>query len=538
MGGVSEGRGGRCLVFVRKSRGRSARYSPPRVRTKVMATTKAPAPPTASRRWAALLFIGLAQLMIILDGTVVNIALPSIQRDLQISDGDRQWIITAYTLAFGSLLLLGGRIADYTGRKRVFLISLIGFAGASALGGAAGGFEMLLVARALQGGFGALLGPSALSLLTVTFTEPKDRAKAFGIWGAIAAAGGAIGLLAGGALTDYLDWRWCLYINIPVAAVAAVGGFAILTESRREGRARLDVPGVLAVTGGLVAIVYATSRAESDGWDSAKVIGLLAAGAVLLAAFVLVESRVAQPLLPLRVVADRTRGGAYLAVGVAVIGMFGAFLFLTYFMQVVKGYSPIRTGVGFLPMTTAVLVSAGGLATRLLPRVPPRALIVPGMLIGASGMLWMLTLEPGGSYASGVLVAQLLLGLGAGLIMPVALNYATHGVDQGDSGIASASVNTAQQIGGSIGIALLNTVATSTTADYLSSHARDGLSPDVAKQALVEGFGAAGALSAGIMIVGALVVGVLMNTPRPEHRPATADAEAPAPLAEAPAHAA
>ncbi|MEU8117721.1 MFS transporter [Spirillospora sp. NPDC049024] len=487
-----------------------------------MATTKAP-PPTASRRWAALLFIGLAQLMIILDGTVVNIALPSIQRDLQISDGDRQWIITAYTLAFGSLLLLGGRIADYTGRKRVFLVSLLGFAGASALGGAASDFELLLAARALQGGFGALLGPSALSLLTVTFSEPKERAKAFGIWGAIAAAGGAIGLLAGGALTDYLDWRWCLYINIPIAAVAAVGGFAILTESRRPGRARFDVPGVLAVTGGLVAIVYGTSRAESEGWDSAKVIGLLAAGAALLAVFALIESRVAQPLLPLRVVAHRTRGGAYLAVGMAVIGMFGAFLFLTYFMQVVKGYSPIRTGVGFLPMTTAVLVSAGGLTTRLLPRVPPRALIVPGMLISACGMLWTLTLDPGTSYASGVLVAQLLLGFGAGMIMPVALNYATHGVEQGDSGIASASVNTAQQIGGSIGIALLNTIATSATADYLATHARHGMSPDVTKRALVEGFGAAGAWSAGIMIVGALIVGILMNTPRPEHQPVAED---------------
>ncbi|WP_329096504.1 MFS transporter [Actinomadura citrea] len=501
-----------------------------------MATTKAPAPPTGSRRWAALLFIGLAQLMIVLDGTVVNIALPSLQRDLQISDGDRQWIITAYTLAFGSLLLLGGRIADYTGRRRAFLIALLGFAGASALGGAAADFEMLLTARALQGGFGALLGPSALSLLAVTFTGPKDRAKAFGIWGAISAAGGAIGLLAGGALTDYLDWRWCLYINIPIAVIAAVGGFAVITESRHAGPARFDLLGVLPVTGGLVAIVYATGRAGSDGWGSAKVIGLLTAGAVLLAVFALVESRVAQPLLPLRVIADRTRGSAYLAVGLAVIGMFGAFLFLTYFMQVVKGYSPVRTGVAFLPMATAVLLSAGGLTTRLLPRVPPRALIVPGMLVSSAGMLWMLTLEPGTPYAAGVLVAQLLLGFGAGMIMPPALDYATHGVDQGDSGIASASVNTAQQIGGSIGIALLNTIATGTTADYLSSHAPHGPSPAIARQALVEGFGAAGAWSAGILVVGALIVAVLMNTPRPEHRTAPEDAGTPNPQPETPAH--
>ena len=492
-----------------------------------MATTTAHAPADASRRWAALLFIGLAQLMIVLDATVVNIALPTLQRDLEISDGDRQWIITAYTLAFGSLLLLGGRIADYTGRKRTFLIALFGFAGASVLGGAAANFEMLLTARVLQGGFGALLGPSALSLLTVTFTQPKDRAKAFGIWGAISAAGGAIGLLAGGALTDYLDWRWCLYINIPIALIAAIGGFAMLTESRRPGKARFDIPGVLLVTGGLVAVVYGTSRAEADGWGSARVVGLLVAGAVLLAAFAFVESRVPQPMLPLRVIASRTRGGAYLAVGLAVIGMFGAFLFMTYYMQVVKGYSPIRTGVGFLPMVTAVLVSAGGLATRLLPKVAPRALIVPGMVICSGGMLWMLTMEAGTSYAGGVLVAGLLLGFGAGMIMPVALNYATHGVHQDDSGIASASVNTAQQIGGSIGTALLNTIATGATVDYLASH---GTSPAIARQAMVEGFATASAWAAGILLVGALIVAVLMNTPRPEPHAVAEDAEGAEPL--------
>ncbi|NVI91169.1 MFS transporter [Actinomadura sp. BRA 177] len=478
-----------------------------------MATTDAPA--GNSRRWAALFFIGLAQLMIVLDGTVVNIALPSLQRDLGISDGDRQWIITAYTLAFGGLLLLGGRIADYTGRKRTFLVALLGFAAASALGGAASGFETLLIARALQGAFGALLGPSALSLLTVMFTRPAERAKAFGIWGGISAAGGAIGLLAGGALTEYLDWRWCLYINIPIALLAAVGGYAMLAESRHEGRVRFDVPGVLLVTGGLVAIVYGTGRAESEGWDAPLVVGLLAAGTVLLAAFAVVESRVRQPLLPPRVIADRTRGAAYLAVGLTGLGMFGAFLFMTYYMQVVKGYSPVRTGVAFLPMVTAVLVSAGGLSARLLPKVPPRALIVPGMLTGASGMLWMLTLDPGTGYARGVLVAGVLFGLGAGLILPVAMNYATHGVDPGDSGVASASVNTAQQIGSSIGLALLNTIATSATADYLASH---GGNPALAKQALVEGFGTASAWAAGILAAGALIVAALMNAPRPQEQ--------------------
>ncbi len=477
-----------------------------------MATTQAEAAAIASRRWAALVFIGLAQIMIVLDATIVNIALPSLQQDLEISDGDRQWIITAYTLAFGSLLLLGGRIADYTGRKRTFLIALLGFTAASALGGAAPNFEMLLVARASQGAFGALLGPSALSLLTVMFTEPKERAKAFGIWGAISATGGAIGLLAGGVLTEYLDWRWCLYVNIPIALIAAVGGYAVLVESRHTGRARFDVPGVLLVTGGLVAIVYAAGRAESDGWGSAKIIGLLTTGVVLLTAFAFVERRVRQPLLPLRVVADRTRGGAYLAVGLSVIGMFAAFLFMTYYMQVVKNYSPVKTGAAFLPMVLAVLVSAGGLSARLLPKLPPRAMIVPGMLISSVGMLWMLTLESDTGYAGGVLVTQLLFGFGAGLIMPVALNYATHGVDADDSGVASAGINTAQQIGASIGTALLNTIATSATMDYLRSH---GTGPGVARDAAVEGFKTAGAWASGIILVGALLVAVLMNTPRP-----------------------
>nr|WP_279491286.1 MFS transporter [Actinomadura sp. KC216] len=491
---------------------RSARRAS-RGRTRTMATTKAQAPAGGSRRWAALFCIGLAQLMIVLDGTVVNIALPSLQRDLGISDGDRQWIITAYTLAFGSLLLLGGRIADYTGRKRTFLIGLLGFAGASALGGAADGFEMLLAARALQGGFAALLGPSALSLLTVTFTRPGERAKAFGIWGAITAVGGAIGLLAGGALTDYLDWRWCLYVSVPVALVAAVGGQVLLDESRREGKARFDVPGVLLVTGGLVALVYGTSQAEADGWGSATVVGPLAGGAVLLAAFAFVESRVPQPMLPPRLIADRTRGGAYLSVGVTMVAMFGAFLFMTYYLQIVKEYSSIRTGVAFLPMTVAVLVTAGGLATRLLPRVPPRTLIVPGMLLIASGMLWLRTLETGTAYAEGVLVSGLLLGFGAGMIMPVAFNYATHGVDRRDAGIASASVNTAQQVSSSIGTALLNTIAATATADYLASR---GGNPAVAKEAMLEGFVTAGTWAAGIVLAGALIVAVLMNSPRPE----------------------
>jgi EmrB/QacA subfamily drug resistance transporter len=471
------------------------------------------------RRWTALIFICLAQLMVVLDVTIVNIALPSAQHDLGASDASRQWVITAYTLAFGSLLLLGGRIADYTGRKRAFMIGLVGFAGASALGGAATTFGMLLGARALQGAFGALLAPAALSLLAVNFTDTRERAKAFGIFGAIAAGGGAVGLLLGGVLTEYLDWRWCLYVNVGIAVVAGIGAQLLLTDSRSAGRAHFDIPGVVLVTGGLLAVVYGCSEAESNGWSSGKVVGLLVLGVVALAAFVVVESRVAQPLLPLRLVLDRTRGSAYLAVGLSMIGMFGMFLFFTYQMQIVMHYSPVLTGVAFLPMTGAILVSAGGIATRLIAKVPPRALIVPGLLIAAAGLFWATRLTADSSYASVILPAELLIGFGMGWVMAPSMNYATYRVDERDAGVASATVNTGQQIGASIGTALLNTIATSATASYLASHTP---SPAARGAGLVAGFTDGFRLAAVVVAATAVIIAVLMNTPRPSERTDTA----------------
>ncbi|GAA5020190.1 MFS transporter [Streptomyces siamensis] len=476
------------------------------------ARTPVPTPGDNPRRWLGLVFIGLAQLMIVLDITVVNIALPSAQQDLGISAGDRQWVITAYTLAFGSLLLLGGRIADYTGRKRAFLIGLIGFACASALGGAATGFTLLLAARALQGGFAALLAPAALSLLSISFTESRERAKAFGVYGAIAAGGSAIGLLLGGLLTEYLDWRWCLYVNVPIAVIAACGWSVLPADRRATARARLDLPGALLATSGLVAAVYGCSKAESDGWDSPLVMALLTSGVCLLVGFALFEARSPRPLLPLRVVTDRTRASAYLAVALAVIGMFGMFLFLTYYMQVVKDYSAVLTGVAFLPLTAGVLVSAGGIASRLLPRVAPRALVVPGLLLAAVGTGWLIPLEADTSYATGVLPAEIIVGLGMGLVMAPAMNYATHGVRPEDSGVASAMANTSQQIGASIGTALLNTIAIDASTDYLAGRRH---TPDVLREALVEGFSTAYSVATVILVAAALVIAVLMNAPRP-----------------------
>src|SRR3989475_5310191 len=335
-------------------------------------------PQANRRRWVALAVIAVAQLMIALDATVVSIALPSAQAALHASDADRQWVVTAYTLAFGGLLLLGGRVADYLGRKRAFLIGLAGFSIASMLGGAAPDFAVLVAARALQGAFAALLAPTALSLLAVTFTQPRERATAFAVYGSIAGSGAAIGMLLGGALTQYLSWRWCLYVNLPVAIVAAVGGWIVLPGSGAPVRARFDLPGVALATAGLVALVYACTEAVSSGWSSATVIGLLTTSFVTLALFVFREARTAHPLLPLRILADRNRGGAYIVVALVIAGMFGAFLFLTYYLQTVLHYTPLQAGLGFLPLSVASQAGSWVVASRPLPPVAPRALVAPG----------------------------------------------------------------------------------------------------------------------------------------------------------------
>ncbi|MFI5896985.1 MFS transporter [Actinoplanes sp. NPDC051513] len=470
------------------------------------------------KRWIAFIFLGLAQLMLILDISIVNIALPSVQADLGFSAGDRQWIITGYTLAFGSLLLLGGRIADYTGRRRTFLIGLAGFATASALGGIAGNFEILLTGRVLQGAFAALLSPAILSLISINFTDPGERAKAFGAFGGIAAAGGAIGLLAGGALTDYLDWRWCMYVNVPIALIAACGWFLLRDNRGARGRTRFDIPGVLLSGAGLVAIVYGSSQAETKGWGSAEVVTLLITGVLLLAAFALVETRVANPLLPLRILLSRTRSSAYLAMGVIFVGALALFLFLTFYLQLVLGYSPMRAGVAFLPMAASVAVGAGGVATRLLPKVPPRALIVPGMVIVAGALAWLARLDVDSSYAGGVLPGLCMLGFGMGISLPATLNYATYGADEHDTGIASACLTTLQQVGGSLGLAVLSTIATSTTDDFMKSAAGDpsaAAGPKLLATGLTEGFTKGFAWGAVVLAVGAVLIGVLMNTRRP-----------------------
>jgi EmrB/QacA subfamily drug resistance transporter len=466
----------------------------------------------SGRRWWILALLGIAQLMVVLDGTIVNIALPHAQSSLGFSDGDRQWIVTAYSLAFGSLLLLGGRLADLFGRKRLFLIGVLGFAAASAVGGAAVNFGMLVVARAVQGGFGAMLAPAALSLLTTTFTEPKERGKAFGIYGGIAGAGASIGLLLGGALTEYLDWRWTMYVNVIFAVVAAVGALVLLpAHTPGELRQRIDRIGTVLATSSMFAIVYGFAHAASAGWRDSVTLGFILVGVALLIAFVLAEARVASPLLPLRVVADRNRGGAYTAMFLASVGMFGVFLFLTYYLEATLGYSPIKTGLAFLPMTAAVMVSAGITNTVLLSRYSARLLVPTGLVISAVGMALLTRIGLHSDYATTILPPLLLFAVGLGLVFAPSFSLGTLGVPAHEAGVASATVNVAQQIGGSIGTALLNTIATSAATGYVSSHAIGTPSATVLASAAVHSYIVAFWVGAAVFLVTALVVAPLLR---------------------------
>lgn len=465
--------------------------------------------PTKDKRWLALAVIGIAQLMIILDASIVTIALPDAQKALHISDANRQWVQTAYSLAFGGLLLLGGRIADYVGRKRVFIAGLLGFAAASALGGAAQTSGQLFAARALQGAFAAVLAPAVLSLLTTTFTEAKERAKAFAVYGAISGTGAAIGLIAGGALTSYASWRWTLFVNVPIALVVAAVAVPLLKESRADGDRRYDLPGAAIATAGLVALVYGFTQASIHSWTAPLTLTLIGAAVVLLAGFVVYEQRgAANPMLPLRIVLDRNRGGSYLAFLLATLGMFATFLFLTFYMQDVRGWSALKSGFAFLPFPLGVITSAT-IASKTLPRFGPRPLATAGFSSATLGLLWLTQLAPDSSYLTHLVPSMLLISLGMGQIFVSLSSTALLGVPQHDAGVASALVNTMQQIGGSLGIAFLNTIATNATVGYARSHG--GFSP----AAVVHGFTRGFAISAGIFALATVTVWLIIQA-RPD----------------------
>ncbi|GAA2935468.1 MULTISPECIES: MFS transporter [Streptomyces] len=462
--------------------------------------------PGTGRRWT-LTAVSAAQLLVVLDGTIVNIALPSAQSALGMSDGSRQWVITAYALAFGGLLLIGGRVSGALGHRRAFVIGLTGFAAASALGGAAGNPETLFAARALQGVFAAVLAPAGLSLLSTTFTEPGERGRAFGVFAAVGAAGSALGLIAGGLLTEYAGWRWCLYINVPVALLAVLGTALVPADRPVRGEGRLDVAGALLSAGGFAAVVYAFNEAEPLGWGSAKVLTLLAAGVLLLAAFAVVELRAPHPLLPMPVLLHRARAGALLAITLMFVAMFGFYLFMSYYTQTVLGYSPVQAGLVLIVNALAALLGSTLIAGKLHGRVAPALLIVPGLVAAAAGVLVLtgLTARSTDVLPLYLTPALILTGLGLGCVLPPTAGLATADVPLRDIGAASAAYNASQQLGAALGTALLNTVAASATASYAAGAART--SP---AEASVHGYTTALTVAFGILLAAACVAGPLI----------------------------
>ncbi|MDA3643227.1 MFS transporter [Saccharopolyspora indica] len=438
-----------------------------------------------------------AQLLVVLDGTIVNIALPSAQGALGISDANRQWAVTAYALAFGGLLLIGGRVSGVLGHRRGFVVGLVGFGVASALGGLAFNPGMLFGARALQGAFAALLAPAGLSLLASTFTGSRERGRAFGVFAGVGAAGSAVGLIAGGLLTEHAGWRWCFYINVPVVALALAGA-VFVPKGDPPSSGRLDVAGAVLSTAGFASVVFAFSEAESRGWGSAVVLALLACGALLLVGFVVVELRVPRPLLPIHVVRDRARGGAFISILLMFVAMFGFYLFTSYYAQTVLGWSPVRTGLLLIINAVAAVVGSTLIAGK---RRAPAALIVPGLILAAAGMFVLTLLTPESTNVALHLVPALALtGLGLGCVLPPTASLATAGIAGHEVGAASAAYNAAQQIGAALGTALLNSIATSAAASH----------PDAGSHvASVHGYTTALTVGFGILAAAALIAAPL-----------------------------
>jgi EmrB/QacA subfamily drug resistance transporter len=464
-------------------------------------------------RWAVLALLSVAQLMVVLDATIVTIAIPSAQNALHFSTQSRQWIVTAYALAFGSLLLLGGKLGDLFGRKWTLIAGLVGFSIASAIGGLAQSFGVLVTARTLQGAFGALLAPSALGLLTVTFAGSPDRNTAFGVFGAIAGGGASLGLILGGALTEVLSWRWCLYVNLVIAAPTTIVALRLLVNHIAPERDPIDVPGALTSALGLFALVYGFSNAETNSWGATATIVALVASPVLLTAFVLVERRAKHPLLPLHIILDRARGGAYTTIALSGAGVFAVFLFLTYFLQQQRGLSPLTTGLAFLPLTGVLVVTSTTVQTRVVQRTGAKPLVLAGTTLGAIAMFLFTRLTPGSGYATSVLPGLLVLGVGMGCIFAPAFSTATLGVEGREAGVASAMVNTSQQVGGSVGTSLLSTIFASALASYAASHLH---AAGVANAAAVHGYTTAFWWSVGIFALSfALAVVILPGPVKP-----------------------
>jgi EmrB/QacA subfamily drug resistance transporter len=457
--------------------------------------------PTSINRWATLVVVCLAQFMVVLDATIVNVALPSIQRGLHFSDADLQWVINSYTLMFGGFLLLGGRAADFFGRRRLFIAGVAVFSGASLLNGLASSSEMLIIGRGLQGLGGALVSPAALSIITTTFAEGPDRTRALGVWSAIAAGGAAVGLLMGGVLTDLLSWEWCFFVNVPVGAAAILAALRYVPNTLAEHRpSSIDIAGAVSVTSGLVVLVYAIVKAQEWGWDSARTLGLGAVAAVLLATFVAIEARSKAPLVRLSIFRQRTLTGANVVMTLVAAGMFSMFFFVTLYVQEILGFSPLKAGLAFLPVTLGIIVGAT-VAQQGVKRIGARLQTVVGISVAAAGFFFLTGMPTHGSYSSDVLPALIPISFGMGMtFVPITL-MATTGVHADDQGLASGLINTAQQIGGALGLAVLSTVAFNTAA----SHGGDRAA------ALVSGYTTAFMVGGILLAAGAALILLLIR---------------------------
>lgn len=473
-------------------------------------TLPASSPPTSPNRWWALVVLGLTQLMVVLDGTIVAIALPAAQADLGIDDSQRQWVVTAYAVAFSALLLLGGRIADYWGRKRTFMVGMVGFGAASLWGGLAQSGGELIVARGLQGVFGALLAPAALAMVNVLFPKGRDRNVAFAVFGIIAGTGAAFGFLLGGALTQYVDWRWCLLVNLFFVVAGLIGGRILLVESKAEGDTRYDLFGTVTVALGLGALIYGFARAE-HGWGEADTLGFLAVGVVLLAVFVWWQTRTSHPLLPLRVVRDRVRGGAFLLQAFVGVVMVGAMLYLTFHFQIVLGMSPLAAGFGNVAMTVVIMATAP-VSTKIFTTAGARVVLTVGPLLVAVGLLLLSGITAEGSYWSEVLPGLVVMGLGFSLIFVPLQNLSLAGVDPHDAGVASAFANASMHVGGSIAVAVFTAFYTASLEDALAEGA--GQMP-----ALASAYGDVFVVAAGVMVLGAVTSFLLIRGPRASAQP-------------------
>jgi EmrB/QacA subfamily drug resistance transporter len=479
-------------------------------------------PPARRRLGLALVVIATAQLMVVLDASIVNVALPHIQRTLGFSGTDLEWVVNAYALAFGGLLLLGGRAGDLLGRRKVFITGIIAFSAASLAGGFAGSQAWLLAARAVQGAAAAITAPTALSLVTTTFPDGRPRTRAMGVYAAMSVTGGVVGLITGGLLVTYASWRWVLFVNVPIGIAVALAAPRVLAETPGQC-GRFDLPGAIACTGGLAALVYGLSNAATSPngvshWGDAKVIASLAAAAGLLTVFVLVELRSANALLPLGLLRSRNRSGAYLTMLCVGTALFGMFFFLTIFMQTVWGYSALKTGVAYLPMMAAIMVMSGASA-QLMPRIGARPLLIAGPAAAAGGLFWLSHIGEHSHYATGLLGPTIIAGAGLGMLfMPLSVTALSH-VQPAVAGVASSLLNTGQQVGGSIGLAVLGTVAWTAVADSVRSQAaaaaRAGhqvhlaaaghLPTAIYRHALAVGFARGFEVSAGILLLALIV---------------------------------